>query len=118
MPVHPAAKGAQDKNNPYAEEDDALERAYEEMEDIELDVWDKRKEIEKLDRQLKKLYENQRGAYQRVLDLNGTLRSISQRIYALEDDMKEEAKEEGADPSYYNDLGVSFQRIAQRVQGK
>jgi hypothetical protein len=75
MPVHPAAKGAEDRNNPYMEgaPDDALERAYEEMEDIELDVWDERKKLKKRSLELD---EEQRAAYIKGLDLNGTLRGI------------------------------------------
>jgi hypothetical protein len=115
MPVHPASKGAQDKNNPYAVEDDALERAYEEMEDIELDVWDERKKLKKRSLELD---EEQRAAYIKVLDLNGTLRGIEERLKYLEDEMMEEAKEEGADPMYYKGIKVAFQRVAQRVQGK
>jgi hypothetical protein len=115
MPVHPAAKGAQDKNNPYAVEDDALERAYEEMEDIELYVWDERKKLKKRSLELDEM---QRAAYIKALDLNGTLRGIEEHLKLLEDEMMEEAKEEGADPMYYKGIKVAFQRVAQRVQGK
>jgi hypothetical protein len=114
MPVHPAAKGAQDRNNPYMEgaPDSALEKAYVDMEEVELDVWDAYHKYEMLKAK-------RRGAYQRVLDLNGTLRGISERTHALEDEMKEEAKvEDNANPDYWDGLGVSFQRIGQRVQGK
>lgn len=83
-----------------------LEQAYKRVYEAELAAWDAHKAYKEAD-------EERRNVYQLALDRGATYRSLSELTHQMKEDLG--PRRLGPD---YEKMGVSFQRIAQRLKGE